>query len=43
MTNMVTREPARNTQRAGHCVFGNKAPPPLNTERGGYGQGFSGS
>ena len=26
--NTVTREPARNTRRAGHCVYGNKAPPP---------------
>ena len=39
----VTREPARNTRRAGHCVFGNKAPQPLNTKRGCYGQPFSGS
>ena len=40
---MVTREPARNTRRAGHCAYGNKAPQPLNTRRGCYGQGFSGS
>ena len=40
---MVTREPARNTRRAGHCVYGNKAPQPLNTKRGCYGQPFSGS
>ena len=25
---VVTREPERNTQRAGHCVFVNKAPQP---------------
>ena len=43
MTGLVTREPARNTRRAGHSRFGNKAPPPLNTKRGGYGQPFSGS
>ena len=38
-----TREPARNTRRAGHCRFVNKAPQPLNTKRGCYGQAFSGS
>ena len=40
---VVTREPARNTRRAGHCRFVNKAPQPLNTKRGCYGQPFSGS
>ena len=39
---VVTREPARNTRRTGHCVYVNKAPQPLNTKRGCYGQEFSG-
>ena len=43
VVSMFTREPARNTRRAGHCRFVNKAPQPLNTERGCYGQAFSGS
>ena len=30
----VTREPARNTRRAGPCVYGNKAPQPLEYEEG---------
>ena len=42
MTGSVTREPAQNMPCAGHCVYGNKAPQPLNTKRGCYGQGFSG-
>ena len=32
--NTVTREPARNTRRAGHCIYGNKAPQPLEYEEG---------
>ena len=32
--NTVTREPARNTRRAGHGVYGNKAPQPLEYEEG---------
>ena len=43
MTGSVTREPAQNMPCAGHCVYDNKAPQPLNTKRGCYGQGFSGS